>query len=150
MLGTLGYYASPYSGNVPGFDVTAVHAETLRSFPVQVKTSTTGALVQLTIDRWCEHRIDDRNFQTVGRPLELAHPDMIWILVRLGPSGIEGARFFLCTEAQIQKRIIARFSKFMAKHGNRRPGGGGSTQAILNIADLADYENNWGILNLQS
>lgn len=40
VLGTLGYYASPYSGNVPGFDVTAVHSESLKSFPVQVKAST--------------------------------------------------------------------------------------------------------------
>lgn len=42
VLGTLGYYASPYSGNVPGFDVTAVHSDSLNSFPVQVKISTKG------------------------------------------------------------------------------------------------------------
>lgn len=61
--------------------------------------------------------------------------------------GIEGARFFICTEAQVQKRIVERFSAFMDKHGNRRPGGGGSTQAILNVSDLIDYENNWIILD---
>ena len=26
-LGTLGYYASPYAGNVPGFDLTAVDSK---------------------------------------------------------------------------------------------------------------------------
>ena len=34
MLGTMGFYASPYSGNVPGFDITAVNSETLQSFPI--------------------------------------------------------------------------------------------------------------------
>ena len=146
MLGTLGYYASPYSGNVPGFDVTAVHSETLKSFPIQVKASTKGALVQSTIDKWCEHSLDKDNFQNLGKPKKLKHPEMIWIMVRLGTEGIDGARFFICTEAQIQKRIIDRFSAFMKKHGYRRPGGGGSTQAILNLSDLIDYENNWIIL----
>src|SRR3546814_7847659 len=55
VLGTRGFYASPYSGNVPGFDVTAVESETLKSFPVQVKTSRSGSLVQSTIDRSEEH-----------------------------------------------------------------------------------------------
>ena len=63
VLGSLGYYASPYSGNVPGFDITAVHSQTLKSFPVQVKTSTRGALVQSTIDKWCEHSIVDGNIK---------------------------------------------------------------------------------------
>ena len=66
VLGTLGYYASPYSGNVPGFDVTAVHSESLKSFPVQVKASTKGALVQSTIDKWCNHSIDENNWEMLS------------------------------------------------------------------------------------
>lgn len=146
-LGTLGYYASPYSGNVPGFDVTAVHSETLHSFPIQVKTSTKGALIQSTIDKWCEHSLDKNNFQLLGKLKPLKHPEMIWIIVRLGMQGIEGARFFVCTETQIQKKIVERYSAFMKRHEYRRPGGGGSTQAILNLNDLVDYENNWSILD---
>lgn len=146
-LGVLGYYASPYSGNVPGFDITAVHSETLRSFPIQVKTSTKGALVQSTIDKWCEHRLDSNNVQNIGGLKVLKHPKMIWVMVRLSAEGLDGARFFVCTEDQIQERIVARFTKFMKKHGFRRPGGGDSTQAILNLSDLVDFENNWNILN---
>lgn len=146
VLGTLGYYASPYSGNVPGFDVTAVHSETLNSFPIQVKTSTKGALVQSTIDKWCSHSVDEDNRQTVGNLIPRKHPNLIWILVRLSDSGINRARFFICKESDIQKRIVARYSAFMEKHGYRRPGGGASPQAILNIKDIAEFEDNWEIL----
>ncbi|MCK4990228.1 MAG: hypothetical protein KAS29_07065, partial [Bacteroidales bacterium] len=61
MLGTMGYYASPYAGNVPGFDLTAVNADTLKSVPVQVKTSTGGAVLQSSIDKWVEFHIDDQD-----------------------------------------------------------------------------------------
>lgn len=146
VLGSLGYYASPYSGNVPGFDVTAVHSESLNSFPVQVKTSTRGALVQSTIDKWCHHSIDEDNRQTIGALKTLNHPNLIWVLVRVGESGISEARFFICTASDIQKKIVARYSAFMEKHNYRRPGGGASPQAILNIKDVAEFEDNWGIL----
>ena len=146
VLGTLGYYASPYSGNVPGFDVTAVHSDSLKSFPVQVKTSTKGALVQSTIDKWCNHSIGEDNRQSIGTEKTLKHPNLIWILVRLSNAGISEARFFICTEADIQRKIVARYSAFMEKHGYRRPGGVASPQAILNIKDVAEFEDNWEIL----
>ena len=146
VLGTLGYYASPYSGNVPGFDVTAVHSESLKSFPVQVKASTNGALVQSSIGKWCDHSIGEDNHQTIGPLKPIKHPNLIWILVRLGDSGINGARFFICTESDIQEKVVARYSDFMERHDYRRPGGGASSQAILNIKDVAEFEDNWRIL----
>jgi hypothetical protein len=57
ILGTKGYYASPYSGNVPGFDITAVDSDTLKSFPIQVKTSNGGSLLRTNIDRWVEFSV---------------------------------------------------------------------------------------------
>lgn len=146
VLGTLGYYASTYSGNVPGFDVTAVHSESLKSFPVQVKTSTKGALLQSQIDKWCSHSVDDDNRQTIGALNALRYPDLIWVLVRLGDVGITRTRFFICTESDIQRKIVSRYSAFMERHGYRRPGGGASLQAILNMNDVAEYEDNWEIL----
>lgn len=146
VLGTLGYYASPYSGNVPGFDVTAVHSETLKSFPVQVKASTKGAMVQSTIDKWCNHSVDEDNRQTIGALKPLKHPSLVWVLVRLSDSGINRTRFFICTERDIQQKIVVRYSAFMEKHDYRRPGGGASPQAILNIKDVGEFEDNWKIL----
>lgn len=146
MLGTLGFYATPYSGNVPGFDITAVDSETLRAFPVQVKTSNGGALIHSTINKWVEHSIDKKNYQQIGKPLPLHNPNLIWVMVRIKDNNLATARYFVCTEKEIQERIVNRFIKFMEKHDYRRPGGGASTQAVLDIRNMIDLENNWGIL----
>ena len=146
MLGTMGYYASPYSGNVPGFDITAVDSETLQSFPVQVKTSNGGALVHSTINKWVEHRVDEDNYQHFGELLELKNPNIIWVMVRIENSDISTARFFICTEAQVQKKIVDRYKRFMEKHNYRRPGGGASPQAVLNLKDVIEFEDNWAVL----
>ena len=146
MLGTMGYYASPYSGNVPGFDITAVHSETLESFPIQVKTSNGGALVHSTINKWVEHHIDENNYQHIGALLKLSNPDIIWVMVQIKNNELSSARYFICTETQIQKKIVERFENFMKKHNFRRPGGGASPQAVLNVKDLLEFEDNWRIL----
>jgi len=146
-LGILGYYATPYSGNVPGFDITAVNSETLQSFPIQIKTSNGGALVHSVIDKWVEHRIEDDNSQYLGDLLELPNPNKIWIMVQLKDNILSSARYFICTEAQIQEKIVTRYRNFMEKHNYRRPGGGASTQAILNVKDVLEFEDNWNILD---
>jgi hypothetical protein len=146
-LGILGYYATPYSGNVPGFDITAVNSETLQSFPIQIKTSNGGALVHSVIDKWVEHRIEDDNSQYLGDLLELPNPNKIWIMVQLKDNTLSSARYFICTEAQIQEKIVTRYRNFMEKHNYRRPGGGASRQAILNVKDVLEFEDNWNILD---
>ena len=112
MLGTMGFYASPYSGNVPGFDITAVNSETLQSFPIQVKTSNGGALVQSVIHKWVEHRVDANNYQHLGKLLKLPNPNIIWVMVQIKHYELSTARYFVCTEAQIQIKIVERFKNF--------------------------------------
>jgi len=146
MLGTMGYYASPYSGNVPGFDITAVNSETLQSFPIQVKASNGGAIVHSVINKWVEHSIDKDNYQHLGKLLKLPNPNIIWVMIQIKSNDISKARYFVCTEKQIQAKIVKRFKKFMEKHNYRRPGGGASTQAVLNLNELLEYEDNWKIL----
>ena len=120
-----------------------MHPETLKSFPIQVKASSRGALVHSSIDKWCNHSIDEDNRQAIGKLKPLKHPNLVWILVRLSESGVSGARFFVCTEGDIQKKIVARYSAFMERHNYRRPGGGASQQAILNIKDVAALSGCW-------
>jgi hypothetical protein len=145
-LGTMGYYAAPYSGNVPGFDIIAVNSETLRTYPVQVKTSNGGALVHSVIHKWVEHHVDENNYQHLGKLLKLPNPDIIWIMVQIKDSEINSARYFVCTEAEIQNRMVERYKRFMEKHNYKRPGGGASPQAILSVKDMLYLEDNWEVL----
>ena len=146
MLGTRGYYATPYSGNVPGFDITAVNSETLKSFPVQVKTSNGGALFRSTITKWAEFRIDKEKCQILGNLLPLQHPDIIWVVVSIKGNDIATARYFVCTEKEVQKRIYEHYKAYLEKNDFRRPRNYKSTQVMLTERDLLDLENNWKII----
>ncbi|MCK5098021.1 MAG: hypothetical protein KAR45_07945 [Desulfobacteraceae bacterium] len=147
MLGTMGYYASPYAGNVPGFDLTAVNADTLKSVPVQVKTSTGGAVLQSSIDKWVEFHIDDQDRQHLGNPLKLDHSDMIWVLVSVRDNDLATARFFVCTHKDIQKIVINNYKNFLDKHNGRRPRNPNSKHAGINIQNIERFENNWQLFD---
>ena len=145
-LGTLGFYASPYSGNVPGFDVIAVDAQSLQTFPVQVKTSNTQTLVHSAINKWIEVSIDKDNCYHFGELLKLPNPDIIWVMIQIKNNELSTARYFVCTEVEIQERIVKRFRNFMERHNYRRPGGGKSLQANLHLKDIEEFEDNWEML----
>ena len=146
MLGTKGYYASPYSGNVPGFDITAVDSDTLKSFPIQVKTSNGGSLLRTNIDKWVEISVSTDKRQKLGKYLPLAHPDLIWIVVWIDDNNINTARFFIATEKQIQKTIVEHYQRSLALCDSIRPRNHKSTQTMLTIKDLIEFENNWDVL----
>ena len=147
MLGSKGYYASPYSGNVPGFDITAVDSETLRSFPIQVKTSNGGSLLRTNIDKWVEFSVGKDKRQTLGDLLPRANPNIIWVIVWIKDSDISTARFFITTEGQIQKTLKVHYQAWLDDHDATRPRNHKSTQTMLTIKDLAQFEDNWEILD---
>ncbi|MDD3814077.1 MAG: hypothetical protein PHZ02_05475 [Desulfocapsaceae bacterium] len=146
ILGTKGFYASPYSGNVPGFDITAVNAETLKSFPIQVKASNGGSVIRTHIDKWVEFSIDKNNRQILGEPLPLDHPDLIWVAVLIKNGDIKTAQFFIATEKEIQEVLIKHYQRWLDQHDGIRPRNYKTTQAMLTIIDLIDFEDNWAIL----
>jgi len=148
ILGTKGYYASPYSGNVPGFDITAVDSETLKSFPIQVKTSNGGSLLRTNIDKWVEFSVGKDKRQKLDNYLPRAHPDLIWIVVWIKDNDISTARFFIATEKEIQKTIVEHYQRFLDQCDSIRPRNHKSTQTMLTIDDLVIFENNWKILRL--
>ncbi|RUO59209.1 hypothetical protein [Pseudidiomarina marina] len=146
-LGTLGYYACPYAGNVPGFDLTAVDSKTLRSFPIQVKCSTGNTLVHSQIDKWIDTKIDQTGKYSFGKLKEIEHPNMLWIIVNLPNAEIESAKYYICQHKDIQRLAVKRFMEFMERNSYRRPNGGTSTQAILTIRELEVFEDNWELLS---
>ena len=149
-LGTKGYYASPYSGNVPGFDITAVDSDTLKSFPIQVKTSNGGSLLRTNIDKWVEFTVGPDKRQKLGNYLPRAYPHLIWIVVWIDDNNINTARFFIATEEQIQKTIVEHYQKSLARYDYIRPRNHRATQTMLTIDDLVNYEDNWDVLRSAS
>lgn len=146
VLGTKGFYATPFSGNVPGFDLIATNAETLESVPIQVKTSNGGTLIHSTITKWVDIVISDEGVQTVGEPVELAHPNMIWVCVLIKNHDFATARFFIAKASQIQDLVIKHHIEYLAKHGGIRPRNPMSLHTGITVNHLAEFEDNWELL----
>lgn len=146
MLGTKGYYATPFSGNVPGFDLIATNSETLESIPVQVKTSNTDTLIHSKITHWVQVELTDDGKQILGKPITLPHPDMVWVTVTIRENDISTARYFIATAHQIQDTIIEEYKKFLAKNDGGRPRSPESLHCALFIKDLEQFEDRWEVL----
>jgi hypothetical protein len=145
VLGTKGFYATPFSGNVPGFDLIATNAETLESVPVQVKTSNSDTLMHSTITKWVDMKISKKGVQIMGKPVELAHPNIIWIMVKLKDQDISTARLFIATALQIQNVVIKHYQVMLDKHDGIRPRNPRTLHCALFVKDLAEFEDNWSV-----
>lgn len=146
-LGLQGYYAAPFSGNVPGFDLVATNAETHKSLPVQVKTSRGGSAVSITsIDKWADVSIDDQGRQNVERLKKLDHPDLIWIICAIENGDFRAARFYITTASQIQEKVIASYRSMLEKHNGRRPRNPHSKHCAIWPSDVAEFEDNWEVI----
>lgn len=146
MLGTKGYYATPFSGNVPGFDLIATNADTLESTPIQVKASNTDTLVHSNITNWVDVEVTEEGKQILGEAKELLHPSIIWVMVTIRDNDISSARFFIATAKQIQTTIIQAYKSFLDKNGGSRPRSPKSLHCALFKKDLEQYENCWEVI----
>jgi len=146
-LGYRGFFATPFSGNVPDFDLIAINAETHVTIPVQVKTSInhTGAMIRSDIQKWVEINIKN-GIQTLGEPKKITHPGIIWIIIALGEN-MEGNKFYICRHKDIQRLMIEHYEKFLFRHNGKRPNKPDSTMCNLTDEHLKDFEDNWKLLN---
>ena len=153
-LGRLGVVATPFAGNVPGFDVIAAgpgHA----TVPIQVKTSHGPSWVT-RIDRWLRVAYDPRRRRHVfdGRS-RLRNPGLIHVFVALGPDGrgadpsTRQAKFFVLTARAVQDIIRRDYLRAMKPRGFRRPQNPSSMHWALLAKDLEPYAERWDlVLNL--
>jgi len=142
-LGRRGLIATPFSGNVPTFDVLATD-ELCRTVPIQVKASRS--------DNWpsdARHWMDvklENEIQDYSCRLTLQNPDLIYVCVAIAArSG--GDRFFILTKSDLQGVCIAAYSSFMSKHQGRRPRNPYSYENRYYISGLQGFENNWDLIS---
>lgn len=143
-LGRRGFIATPFSGNVPTFDVLATD-EFCRTVPIQVKATRTDTW-QSQVSRWMRIKYDEETGQQhyLG-PAQLTTPNLIWVFVIIAPPGGRD-RFFVCTEADVQKACIARHTSWLESLGWKRPKNPASTHCAWTIADIEQFEDNWDLI----
>jgi hypothetical protein len=144
-LGRRGLIATPFSGNVPTFDVLATD-EQCRTVPIQVKSSTTQSW-KSDAQEWMriQHNAETRSQEDLG-PLEIQNPDLIYVCVSIAHVGDERDRFFILKKSDLQQVCIKNYRAWMAAHNWKRPRNPGSTDLRYDVAGLVAFESNWQLI----
>jgi hypothetical protein len=146
-LGRRGLIATPFAGNVPGFDVIAV-GENLRSIPIQVKTADGGAW-QCDSTTYLRIDYDEATQRQDVRGLkEIPNADLIMVFVWLAQQPNQRDRFFLCRRRDVAQLVYEEHTSFLQKHGGRRPRKPESTHSAIRTDRLKSmgFEDDWSLV----
>jgi hypothetical protein len=136
-LGRRGYIATPFSGNVPVFDLLAAsHAG--HAIPIQVK-AIKGPSWQSKVDRFLRIEIK-KGVQRVRGITTLAHPELICIFVKIGER-LGADRFYIFQLKDLQKHFLEHY------RGGRRPKNPLSLHCAVWPEELVKFEANWKLID---
>ena len=143
-LGRRGLIATPFSGNVPTFDIL-VADNFCRTLPIQVKASRS--------DNWPSDARDWMNItfdlktgvQTNHGAIQIPNPDLIYVCVAIAPPNGKD-RFFILTKSQLQQACIRKYSEWMGKREWKRPRNPSSYDCRYWIDGVEEFEDNWELI----
>jgi hypothetical protein len=146
-LGRRGILATPFSGNVPTFDLLAAD-ENCRAVPIQVKATTSNNW-RTDASRWMDLRVDRKSQRQIyGGPTVLDAAEMIYVMVALGAreTGATPDRFFVLTRRELQAAYVTSYTAFMERQQWLRPRSPKSFDCRVSIGDLSCYEDRWSLV----
>ena len=146
-LGELGIVASTLTGNVPDIDILAYRQDG-KSFPIQVKTQRKGSVT-----------VDAKNFIKIFfdkltnppkiiqkvRGKQKINKDLIYVVIFCRKK-LEAAKFYICTQGDIQKIVDKNYRADLEKRGWVRPKKPESTHCTYKEKDLLKFEDNWDLI----
>ena len=120
-LGGSDVVATPFSGNVPNYDVF-IADDSGRALPIQVKASRSTNW-QSNARHWMDIELDSQTgVQNYLGLKTLSTPDLVYVLVALAPpDGTIRDRFFVMTMTDLQDCCVRHYKTDMDKRGWRRP-----------------------------
>jgi hypothetical protein len=147
-LGKRGLIATPFSGNVPAFDILATD-EHCRTVPIQVKSSRSDNWPS-DARTWMQIQVmDGRQVGLDGStPLvatAITHADLIYVCVIIGDPG-KPDRYFVLTKSELQIACIKGYNAWMEPKNWRRPRNPESYDCRYGISSIAEYEDNWSLI----
>jgi hypothetical protein len=137
-----GLLATPFSGNLPGFDVLALD-EGGGPHCVQVKAVRAPGRWQFNALKFMDIELADGR-QRVRKRLRLEDPGMPWVFVHLAEHGDDV--FFILTHRHVQDLLFKKYSGYMKRCSGRRPKKPTSTHMGLTAEDLVDYRDRWDLV----
>jgi hypothetical protein len=141
-----GLIATPFAGNVPGFDVLVADEEH-RAMAIQVKASRYPTWPGKDARIWMKLGFDPKTQrQSFIGPEKLPNPDLVYVCVAIAPTRDTRDRFFVLTASQLQKILIRGYTAWMEGIGWRRPKKPESYDIRWATGELEPYENNWALI----
>lgn len=137
-----GLMATPFSGNVPHYDIIASD-QFGGHVVVQVKAINRESW-QSDISKFVTISIDN-NFQVLGEPLAEPYPHLYCVFVALGDTSRED-RYFIFPWLTLRDEIIKHYQSYLNDHGGRRPKSPKSLHCSIGISLLEHYEDKWGTI----
>jgi len=137
-----GFLATPFSGNVPHYDIIA-SGQQGGHLAVQVKAINSGSY-QFDIRRFMEVELKETSKgkkQIPGKLNTSPYPGLIYVFVLLGSDGVD--RFFVLTWKQLCRVIVAHYNEYLEKHGGIRPKAPESFHVSLSVGEIESFENMW-------
>jgi len=138
-LNKRGYFATPFAGSVPEFDVIAVD-ENFKTIPIQVKTARDKSFWWLGDARnWM--RIDDstEGEQKVLGLKEIERPDLIYFFVNLEP-----VEFYMMRKRELQKILYEGYESYLKHLGGKRKSFSLGISA-KSLKGFKEFKDNWTI-----
>lgn len=145
-LARRGLIATSFTGNVPEFDLI-VADETLRTIPIQVKTSR-GNSWRTRADSWMDIDIDDDARVQIDRgDAKITNPDLIYVCVVLAEAGTDSQdRFFILQKKDLQRVCAKNYRGWIGGHNWKRPRNYKSLDNRYDVEDLEPYEDRWDLI----
>ena len=144
-LARRGLIATPFSGNVPTFDVLATDDQ-VRTVPIQVKASR-GDSWPSDATKWMDIVLDPQtNRQCYRGPRLISNPDLIYVCVSIARPASGCDRFFVLTKAQLQEACITSYRDWMEPLGWKRPRNPMSFDLRYKVIAIQKYEDNWMVI----
>ncbi|MCW3100203.1 MAG: hypothetical protein JWL77_5821 [Chthonomonadaceae bacterium] len=152
-LGRRGFTATPFSGNVPTFDVLATDDQ-CRTVPIQVKASIqvkgpSSSNWRADARHWMNLQFDPQTgIQHYKGPSDIDNPDLIFVCVSVAPADSENGkdRFFILTKSDLQLACIQHYEGWMIPHGWKRPKKPECYECRYGIKEIGIHEDKWHLI----
>lgn len=138
-----GLLATPFSGNVPHYDIITSD-EHGGHVVIQVKTINRGNW-HLDLRKFIEISMEgDR--QNLGAPMCEPYPGLYCVFVALGDTN-KSDRYFVFSWKDLRDLVINHHRAYLEEHGGVRPKAPASTHCAIRIPELEKFEDDWGRLH---
>lgn len=140
-LGRRGIVATAFAGNVPDIDILAYANDT--TVHLQVKAWRTGS-VHFNATRFIHIDFEGER-QTVRGLDDTLDGELIYVFVKIG-DGAGQDKYFILLQRELQVIILENYGAWLDKHNGVRPRNPKTTHCAVELTSLAQFENNWGLI----